>query len=730
MSSEVEAAAHRELQLKLQRNISTPSTSHTATMPADRLLGTLIRSLQTYTDQQDTPRLLATAASLLISLQNPLNITLLTTQLLTAPALWHRPEGLQTCLRLVGVFSSAALALLRREEEEAADTRWQWYPTPSQGLPKEAWAKAVLKGASDKSQAWKHPIVIAGLMLGFGSPDEEHISRSLRSALEQALVKSVNAGLQEIRGGDEFGAQCITFCINHTFPLLSDFERSMIDYDLLLPALVGSAFFSNEGLQGAYFLGGVDLDITKGSDGKLSWKTMAPSFHHIEGLLARPLVMSLGPVSRLISHSVENIRDSTLIPTMIDDLHGFTKALLTQWRQTRLSVADSQEESLAFSEETIQKTTPQLWKLLKASLFALTIVFRGAVGRLLSDRYLASDAMAPNLVCNVLNSLRNIYFIASRIGTNSFTHYTFVYLTCIDILSQFPPRAESFLHSIQPVTLDSIPSSPVERALALYFLNTAEHFTLVLSPATNENLLVAASLPYLATGNAKQLLPLFEAAHSVMLAVLSAPQSAETAARHTPFYVDALFSTFPDSLTPRQFRLAFKTLMRVAAPPSSLSATHPELPAILLELINHRALNAPTVPLPEAINSPLSPDGDGATSLPPLSEQAVLALTLVDALPYLPLDLLEDWLPVVARLVNVIADGPMKDVCRRRFWEVLVNGEMDPERALLSVTWWSTHGGRELVMGLATNGGGQQQQQQQYLMSGAAGGMPGEQPKL
>jgi hypothetical protein len=259
-------------------------------MPADRLLGTLIRSLQTYTDQQDTPRLLATAASLLISLQNPLNITILTSQLLTAPALWHRPEGLQTCLRLIGVFNSAAVALLKREEEEAADSKSQWYPTPSQGLAKDAFAKAVLKGASDKSQAWKHPIVLAGLLLGFGPPEEERISHSLRSTLEQALVKSVNAGLQEIRGGDELGAQCIALCINHTFPLLPDFERTMIDYDvsfvfrnriisikanrvqLLLPALVGSAFFSNEGLQGAYFLGGVDLDITKTNDGKLNWR--------------------------------------------------------------------------------------------------------------------------------------------------------------------------------------------------------------------------------------------------------------------------------------------------------------------------------------------------------------------------------------------------------------------------------------------------------------------------
>jgi hypothetical protein len=202
-------------------------------MPADRLLGTLLRSLQTYTEQQDTPRLLSTAASLLISLQNPLNITILTGQLLTAPALWHRPEGLQTCLRLMGVFHSAILALLRREEEDAIDSQSQWYPTPAQGIPKDAWIRAVLKGADEKSPAWKHVMVISGLLLGVGQREDERLSPSIRDILEQALVSSVNLALQEIRSGEEeLAAHCVTLALNHTFGTISDFERSLIDYDV------------------------------------------------------------------------------------------------------------------------------------------------------------------------------------------------------------------------------------------------------------------------------------------------------------------------------------------------------------------------------------------------------------------------------------------------------------------------------------------------------------------
>jgi hypothetical protein len=184
--------------------------------------------------------------------------------------------------------------------------------------------------------------------------------------------------------------------------------------------------------------------------------------------------------------------------------------------------------------------------------------------------------------------------------------------------------------------------------------------TLILSSKTNEDLLVASAVPYLAAGENRHMLPVFEAAHSVMLAVLTAPQSAEITAKHLPFYIDALFSVFPHNLSPRQFRLAFKTLMRVTAPPSAISATHPDLPATLLELVYHRAL--------------------------------------IDALPMLPISLLEEWLPLCADLLNQIDDDGMRETVKARYWEVLVSGEMDAERSGVAVQWWTTRGGREQVL--------------------------------
>lgn len=64
---------------------------------------------------------------------------------------------------------------------------------------------------------------------------------------------------------------------------------------------------------------------------------------------------------------------------------------------------------------------------------------------------------------------------------------------------------------------------------------------MVISPKVNEDLLVASADPYLVAGGNTHLLSMFEAAHSVMLAVFSAPQNVEITAKHLPFYVDALF---------------------------------------------------------------------------------------------------------------------------------------------------------------------------------------------
>ena len=203
---------------------------------------------------------------------------------------------------------------------------------------------------------------------------------------------------------------------------------------------------------------------------------------------------------------------------------------------------------------------------------------------------------------------------------------------------------------------------------------------------------------------------MFEAAHSVMLSVLAVPQNSDLLARHLHPYLDVLFKVFPPNLSSRQFRMAIKTLVRITSPPSPISQDQPFLPSTILELVRYRLQTASSDPLHHATDNSSS-NGENLED-PALSEQSVLALTLIDAFLYLPLDQLEDWLPIVAESLADVHDAHQLRICIQRFWQVLSTGEMDVERASLCVNWWSTEGGKEMVLGELNR------QQDAALMSG------------
>ncbi|PIA94127.1 hypothetical protein CB0940_08796 [Cercospora beticola] len=666
-------------------------------MPGDRLLGTLLRHLQTYTDQQDTPRLFGTASSLLTTLNNPLNVTLLTSQLLSAPAIWAYPEGLRSCMRMISVFHSAAQALIKHENavrDKVPDAEFSQLQH-ERTLAKDDWIEAVIQGADDHSPRWRHLLAIAGLLLGFGNPDDENISNSMRHKLESGLVTAANLALEETLDDDEIGCGGITLVLNHCFPIMSNFERSKLDYDLLLPVLMKTTFHSSEGLQSAYFLGALDRDIQVTGNGKLRWPEQSHSYQRLQHMSSGPLVKSLGPLSRLIGHAIEQVREHWLVTAALDDLSNFGRTLITQWRQNRLSNVESTEQSQFLDEHTITTTSPALFKLLQSVLFASVIVMRSVLGRMLGDPMLARDELAPGIAQQTLHVLRNIYFVTTRQGMSTFSQYNFVYYTAMDILSQYPGEVESFLREIQPPQIGKVAEHPLDRTLDLFFLNTVEHFTLTLPTHLTAEVVVPVVTSYLAAGGKGPLLPVFEAAHSVTLAVFSAPQNAQATIANLPFYVDSLFRVFPSNLSARQFRLAFKSLLKLTSPPSSLAVEQPMMPAVLLDLLHERALNAQTSPIPIRSDSP-----EAAVESPvAVSEQAVHTLTVIDGLTQIPLDLLDEWLPITADMIHDIQDMKMREHCKNHFWHILVSsGELDPERSRVCHAWWSTSGGKEWVL--------------------------------
>jgi hypothetical protein len=661
-------------------------------MPADRLLTTVLGAFQGNADSEQTNRILSSTTSLLTTLSNPLNVTLLTSQLLAAPAIWSQIDSLATSFRIISIFNTAAITV-RKHELDGHDRPYDAYqPRPGGGINRDDWARAVIKGADDRSSRWQHALVIAGVLLGMEGQERHGLSRGLRSTLEGALVTAANLSLEPQANSGILGVDSVVLALNHAFPLLSDVVRNGLNYDGLVMIMV-QAMTSTEGYEDGYFLDAIDYDVKQISGNMFDWSAKSPSVVQLQNLASKPLVSSMGPLARLIAHAIENTSDPMRVIEAREHLLEFSTKILISWQRNKLSEIDPSEEALFLSPDTLRVTFPLLWQILKTAMFATVVILRAAIGRTLIDPALA-NALAPAAASQSLFILRNINFISSRLGANAFSAYTFVNMTSIDILSRFPAESRYFLQKILPAQAGQIPTHPLQRNLDLFYLNTSEHFTLALSPLDNEALIVAPASPYLNPTANSQLREIFEAAHSAMLAVLAASQTADLTGKILPFYVESLFNSFPTNLSPRQFRFAFKTLMHITTPPSPLSATQPIFSETLLELLNHRALSAQTKPLPP----PLQSDGVMQESQLPLSEQAVLLLTLLDALPNLPLKVLEDWLPIAADLLNVIENRDMREHCKTRFWEVLESGEMDVERSAVCVGWWNTRGGRDQVL--------------------------------
>lgn len=98
---------------------------------------------------------------------------------------------------------------------------------------------------------------------------------------------------------------------------------------------------------------------------------------------------------------------------------------------------------------------------------------------------------------------------------------------------------------------------------------------------------------------------------------------------------------------------------------------------------------------------------------------------MIDSFPCLLIEDLEEFLPMTARLIHTLEPGVenslLRKTCIERFWEVLSNGEMDVERANFCVIWWSSRGGRELLLfgdDVRHSQGGEEVQEEQFLMSG------------
>lgn len=684
-------------------------------MPPDRLLNQALADYQTVHDDRHTDRLFGTTLTLLTELSNPLNLSLLTSQFLTAPAIWHRPDPdplRGTCLRVLSVFNTAAI-YVRRNELENQDKRLALgfgitaSPPVGGGLKSEAWARAVVKGADDRSSRWQHLLVLGGILMGFEGDGRRSLSAGMKRTLEGAVVTAANLALHSLEREPPVARPAVVLALNWALPLLSDVAMDGLDWNALLPVAM-QALLGNDGFQGGLFFGLVGADVRQVGQ-KLDWPETSSSFSAIRNLTSKPLVETAGPLAKMVAFAVEKAKGHRLVLQAQDDLVAFTATLLNQWRHTRLSDIEISDEGAFLTEATLQTSWPALWRLLTNVLFAAVAIMRAVTTRSLLDPHLRNDVMASAVAAKTLHTYRNLCFISSR-GHDSFQVFTFSYLTSIDILARYSDPTTTFLRETLPPNAGSIPSHALDRALDLFYLDTAEHLPLNLPPEICESLIIQPATAYLAHSApyTPRVVELFETAHSAILSVLSCPQNGSIAINLSPFYAETLLKAFPSRISPRQFRLAFSILVQILSPPFPVSGAQPELAETLLEMVRLR--------IPYAGQGLIPATHDQSQAAPtPMSEQSALVLTLIDAIPVLPLPIMEDWMNIAAGALHEISDPMLGEAAKQRIWEILGSGEMDVERAAIGVAWWGTRGGRELVL----FGPGRPMAQEPFMMSGA-----------
>ncbi|CAZ85376.1 unnamed protein product [Tuber melanosporum] len=631
-------------------------------MVVDRRLDNILRILlqpgAADPNNADASSVYASAATVLATLTNPLNVSLLSTQILISPAIWEENfDGLKAGLRVFGVFQSATVGK---------------FETQGSILSVEEWISALVRGANNNVPRWKHLLLLGGVL----SADQERsqLPRVTRTSLEQAFCRAVNLSV-ESNARHELEAD-----------VLSLQKRLSTTMQALLPVIVKSMYNSREGFQSGYFLSTIDHDIMT-IEGKLVWPSKSNSFLELQQRSGRPLFAAMSGLARLAAASIRHSQDPMVLHQFVDSLWGFSQVLSAQWKMNGLSEIPMSEEKNRVDEESLKATLPVVWQILKAILFGSTMILQELTARIAESPLLSGPDHGPTFSSKILLILRNFYFITSRLGPNAFSSYNFVYLSAIDILTTYPIPSEKFIIDIAPAQAGTIPPTLPERLFDLYFLNTVEHFTHSLPQKINEETTLPCTSVYLLPSSDASLHAHFESAHSVMLSIIGAPKSADLGARILPFYVDTVFKTFPASLSARQFRLAFGTLIRECSPPQAISSLQPHLAEVIMEILAERAKIASTEPLDNKVD-------EGAVGL---SEKDVCILALIDGLPAMEVGVMERWLDPTADLLNSVGNEGSKGRIRERFWDVL-SGELDVERAEVAVRWWTSANGRDKVL--------------------------------
>lgn len=339
---------------------------------------------------------------------------------------------------------------------------------------------------------------------------------------------------------------------------------------------------------------------------------------------------------------------------------------------------------LGFSENLHfrAKDTTQSLNVLKNIIFAVVIIFQGFVSYSLKLSSRISRAQYPTIATKILKTFFHLNFIIEKIGTGGFQAYNFVYITSIDALLQYSHKSAEQLgqYFSERVLLNSNNHYEISKTLfTLTYFETLCHHT---SVDYYQNT-IAPMVDYIihTTTHSR---PLMEAAHSVIIATFI-PKNSHIIASTSINYLHTVLSQFPQLLSPTQLRIAIETIARAVSPPSEAYHLNKDNLRELLHTLYITCLNTrPGVPIPSV--KVITKEGSTEENNQPTSVRSAIICSMIATLPYLPVQILQNWLNNIWELIEK-SDPVEFTFCELKLWEIISEG-FDMQRGNVGITWW------------------------------------------
>ncbi|ODQ61118.1 hypothetical protein WICANDRAFT_104233 [Wickerhamomyces anomalus NRRL Y-366-8] len=491
-------------------------------------------------------------------------------------------------------------------------------------------------------EPWKKILVITGVILSQSTYQEQSIPETkhyfqttygslinLNHELIMRVFQTTSINSEEVNALTAISLSC-------SLPFFSPSQRQHVPHESILLFTIHLIF------QSPYGLGNHSTEFLAGSNS--------------------PVVKHLSRLSFLIENSL---------------VHGVSFGVL----DSTLNII------LRFSETLHLRSanTDQSWNVLKNGIFAVVIIFQGFVSYLLKLSNRLSKQHYSSIATKILQTFFHLSFILEKIGTGGFQAYNFVYISSLDALLQYSHQSAEALGSYFTKNINLHSNDHYQVSKTLFTLTFFETLCQTTSIEYYENTISPIVDFIIHTTTHSR--PLIEAAHSVVIATFIPTNSHIIASTAIP-YLHTVLSQFPQLLSATQLRIAIETIARAVAPPSEAHQLNKDNLREVLHTLYIRCLNTrPGLPIPTS--QPIS-QGQESDNNQPMTVRTGIIAALISTLPYLPTQILNNWLNNIWELTE--SSDPIEfQFCEKNLWEMISEG-FDMQRGNVGINWWYNRG--------------------------------------